>query len=169
MNYKKTTLKNGLRIITVPMKNTQTATVIVAVGAGSRYETEKEAGISHFVEHMFFKGTEKRPNTLAIAETMDSIGGEFNAYTSSDKTAYFAKVDAAHIGTALDVIEIDAASNTSVDNIREIIESVKYKPMMGRYKIFIIDEAHMLSKSAFNALLKTTPKSKAFPNFLFFM
>lgn len=104
MKYKKTTLKNGLRIITAPMKNTQTATVVVMVGVGSRYETEKEAGLSHFIEHMFFKGTEKRPNTLAIAETMDSIGGEFNAYTSSDRTVYYAKVDAAHIGTALDVI-----------------------------------------------------------------
>ena len=55
----------------------------------------------------------------------------------------------------LDVIEIDAASNTGVDDIREIIDNVKYKPVIGDYKIFIIDEVHMLSKSAFNALLKT--------------
>lgn len=104
MNYKKTTLKNGLRVITVPMKSTQTATVVIMVGVGSRYETEKEAGISHFLEHMFFKGTEKRPTTLDISTELDSVGGEFNAFTSKDRTMYYAKVDAKHIGTALDVV-----------------------------------------------------------------
>ena len=104
MQYKKTTLGNGLRIITAPMGGTQTATVIVMVGVGSRYETEKEAGISHFIEHMLFKGTEKRPNTLAISEELDSIGGEFNAFTGKDRTAYYAKVDARHVDRAMDVI-----------------------------------------------------------------
>lgn len=114
MNYKKTTLSNGLRILTVPMKNTQTATVIVMVGVGSRYETGKEAGLSHFIEHMMFKGTEKRPTTLDISETLDSIGGEFNAFTSSDKTAYYAKVDAKHVDVALDVIS-DIFLNSKVE------------------------------------------------------
>ncbi|EKE16495.1 MAG: processing protease [uncultured bacterium] len=104
MTYKKTTLKNGLRIITVPMKGTETVTVMVAVGVGSRYESEKEAGLSHFIEHMLFKGTKKRPSTLAISEELDSIGGEFNAFTSKDRTAYYAKVDAKHIEKALDVV-----------------------------------------------------------------
>jgi len=104
MLYKKTILKNGLRIITVPMRETQTVTVVTMVGVGSRYESEKEAGISHFIEHMFFKGTEKRPTALSIAEEMDAIGGEFNAFTSKDSTGYYAKVDAKHINTALDVI-----------------------------------------------------------------
>ena len=114
MIYKKTTLKNGLRIITVPMKSTQTVTVVIMVGVGSRYETEKEAGISHFLEHMFFKGTKKRPNTLAISEELDSVGGEFNAFTSKDKTMYYAKVDAKHIGTALDVVS-DIYLNSKID------------------------------------------------------
>lgn len=104
MNYKKTTLPNGLRILTVPMKNTETVTVVIMIGVGSRYETEREAGLSHFIEHMMFKGTKKRPTTLDISETLDSIGGEFNAFTSSDRTAYYAKVDAKHINVALDVI-----------------------------------------------------------------
>ena len=68
MKFRKTVLKNGLRIITVPMKETQTATVVIMVGVGSRYESEKEAGLSHFIEHMFFKGTKKRPTYLHIAE-----------------------------------------------------------------------------------------------------
>ena len=104
MKYKKTTLKNGLRIITVPMKGTETATVVIMVGVGSRYETEKEAGISHFIEHMFFKGTKKRPTTLDISSELDSVGGEFNAFTAKDKTMYYAKVDGRHINRALDVV-----------------------------------------------------------------
>lgn len=104
MNYKKTNLKNGLRIITVPMAETQTVTVVAMVGVGSRYESEKEAGLSHFIEHMFFKGTEKRPTALSISEELDAIGGEFNAFTSKDSTGYYVKVDAKHIETALDVV-----------------------------------------------------------------
>lgn len=115
MNYKKTTLKNGLRIITAPTKGTETATVLVLVGVGSRYEDEKDAGLSHFIEHMMFKGTKKRPNTLAIAEELDSIGGEYNAFTSKVKTGYWAKVDAKHINTALDVVS-DMFLNSKLDS-----------------------------------------------------
>lgn len=114
MNYKKTTLKNGLRIITAPMKDTQTATVVVMVGIGSRYETDREAGLSHFIEHMLFKGTEKRPTALHISEELDSIGGEVNAFTSKDTTGYYAKADAQHIGTVLDVIS-DIYLNSKLD------------------------------------------------------
>jgi predicted Zn-dependent peptidase len=114
MNYKKTTLPNGLRILTVPMKNTETVTVVVMVGVGSRYETEKEAGLSHFIEHMMFKGTEKRPTTLDIAGELDSVGGEYNAFTSKDKTGYYAKVDAKHMDTAMDVIS-DMYLNSKIE------------------------------------------------------
>lgn len=104
MDYKKTTLKNGLRILTVPMKETQTATVVVITGVGSRYEKESEAGLSHFIEHMLFKGTEKRPTTQSISEELDAFGGEFNAFTSKDKTLYYAKVDSKHIHNAFDIV-----------------------------------------------------------------
>jgi len=120
--YKKITLKNGLRIITVPMKDTQTATVIVMVGVGSRYESEKEAGLSHFIEHMFFKGTQKRPDTLAISEELDAVGGEFNAFTSKDRTGYYAKVDFKHLETALDVVS-DIYLNSKIE--KEEIEKEK--------------------------------------------
>ena len=114
MHYKKTNLKNDLRIITVPMLETQTVTVVVMVGVGSRYESEKEAGLSHFIEHMLFKGTEKRPTTLSIAEELDAIGGEFNAFTSKDSTGYYVKVDAKHIDTALDVVS-DMYLNSKIE------------------------------------------------------
>lgn len=100
--YKKTTLKNGLRIITIPMKNTQAVSVLALVGTGSKYEDKNINGISHFLEHMFFKGTKKRPTALKVAETLDQIGGICNAFTGKELTGYWAKVDSKHLDTALD-------------------------------------------------------------------
>ena len=102
--YKKTTLNNGLRIITVPVKNANSVTVLILVGTGSKYETKDINGISHFLEHMFFKGTVKCPNTLKISETLDSVGGEYNAFTSKEVTGFWAKVDKKHSDVALDWI-----------------------------------------------------------------
>jgi len=112
--FKKTILENGLRLVTVPMLGTGTATVLVLVGAGSKYETKKINGLSHFLEHMLFKGTEKRPTARDISATLDSIGGEFNAFTSKEYTGYYAKVDSRHILTAMDVVS-DMYVNSSLD------------------------------------------------------
>ena len=100
--FKKIKLKNGLRIITVPSKSTQTVTVLVLVGTGSKYEKKEEKGISHFLEHMYFKGTKKRPSSLEIAETLDKVGGIYNAFTSQEYTGYFAKVSREYFDLALD-------------------------------------------------------------------
>lgn len=100
--FKKTILKNGLRIVTVPLKNTQAVTVLVLVKTGSKYETKRINGISHFLEHMLFKGTRKRPSTIQVAETLDKIGGIYNAFTAEEYTGYFAKVDSYHLDLALD-------------------------------------------------------------------
>lgn len=100
--FKKTTLKNGLRIITVPQKNTRAVTILVLVGTGSKYEKKEINGISHFLEHMYFKGTKKRPSSLAIAETLDKVGGIYNAFTGEEYTGYFAKVSILHFELALD-------------------------------------------------------------------
>ncbi len=102
--HKKTTLPNGLRILTVPMKDTPTATVLILVGTGSKYEVKSQNGISHFLEHMTFKGTKKRPTPLSIAEPLDRIGGQYNAFTGQEYTGYYAKADAAHSDLALDII-----------------------------------------------------------------
>lgn len=100
--FKKITFKNGLRIITVSQKNTQAVTVLVLAGTGSKYETKEINGISHFLEHMYFKGTKKRPSALAVAETLDGLGGIYNAFTGEEYTGYFAKVAALHLDTALE-------------------------------------------------------------------
>ncbi len=104
MKFKKHTLKNGLRIVLAPMHETETVTVMVMTGVGSRYETQKENGLAHFLEHMFFKGTEKRPTAMDISRELDAVGAEYNAYTGKDRTAYYAKVEARHWEVALDVV-----------------------------------------------------------------
>ncbi|KPJ71724.1 hypothetical protein AMJ50_01160 [Parcubacteria bacterium DG_74_3] len=100
--YKKTLLKNGLRIITIPVGGTQAVTVLLLVGTGSKYETEKTNGISHFLEHMFFGGTKKRPSTLQLVEPLDRMGGTYNAFTGKEYTGFWAKVEASHLDFVLD-------------------------------------------------------------------
>ena len=114
MNYTRKVLSNGLRVITIPMPSFESATAMVMVGAGSRYETPQNTGISHFLEHMAFKGTEKRPNAQAIASLIDGIGGEFNAFTSKEVTGYFVKSAAAHVDLSLDILA-DMLSNSKLD------------------------------------------------------
>jgi predicted Zn-dependent peptidase len=112
--FKKTTLKNGLRIITVPNKGTKAVTCLVLVGTGSKYEKKSINGISHLLEHLLFKGTEKRPTNLKIAEPLDAVGGAYNAFTGEDYTGYFAKVDEKHFDLALDIIS-DIYLNSKLD------------------------------------------------------
>src|SRR3989338_4820392 len=85
------TLDSGLRLAVVPMPATKTATAFVLVGTGSKYEAKNINGISHFLEHMMFKGTEKRPGTMDIARELDSLGAEYNAFTGKEYTGYNAK------------------------------------------------------------------------------
>lgn len=104
MEFKKHVLKNGLRVIFVPMKGAETVAVQILVEAGSKYENKKNNGISHFIEHMMFKGTKKRPSTKIIAELFDSVGGEYNAFTGKEQTGYWVKVPTKHFEMALDVV-----------------------------------------------------------------
>lgn len=102
--YKKDTFENGLRVITVPMKNTSAVTVLIFIGTGSRYEDRGTSGLSHFLEHMFFKGGKKYPDTKAVSEVIDSVGGDFNAFTSKEFVGYYVKVASKHIDLAMDVL-----------------------------------------------------------------
>ena len=104
MNYKLHRLKNGVRVITIPLPSLESATVTVWVGTGSRYETDRVSGLSHFLEHMVFKGGIKRPTAKDIAEAVDAIGGEFNAGTDKEWTNFYIKARSGSIGTAFDVL-----------------------------------------------------------------
>ena len=95
------------------MKNHPTVTVTVLVEAGSKYETKPISGISHFLEHMCFKGTLLRPKPIDIVKELDSIGAQYNAFTAQEFTGYFAKADKRHFRTILDVVS-DIYLNSSL-------------------------------------------------------
>jgi len=97
-------LPSGLPVLTVPSDGTASVTVMVFAGAGSRYEKEKERGISHFLEHMFFKGGKKYPSTKAVSVAIDRVGGEFNAFTGKEYAGYYVKIAAEHAELACDVL-----------------------------------------------------------------
>ncbi len=95
---------SGLEVLLVPLKETQTVTVLTLVRAGSEYEKKEINGISHFLEHMCFKGTVKMPSSKEITSLMDGLGADFNAFTSQEHTGYYIKVDRRHLDTALEII-----------------------------------------------------------------
>ncbi|MEK7569291.1 MAG: pitrilysin family protein [Patescibacteria group bacterium] len=104
MKLSKKVLRNGLRVITVPMKDNPTVTVLVLVEAGSKYEEKRVNGISHFLEHMCFKGTIKRPKAIDISKELDALGSEYNAFTAQEYTGYYAKAEARHFRQIFDVV-----------------------------------------------------------------
>ncbi len=98
------TLENGLCLITISMPHVESVTVMVGVGAGSRQEIKKVNGLFHFIEHMAFKGTKKRPSSLQIASEIDGVGGEFNAGTDKEVTLFYVKLAAKHSELAFDIL-----------------------------------------------------------------
>ena len=99
-----TRLSGGLRCLTVPIPSSKSITLMVLVRSGSRYETKSDNGISHFMEHMFFKGAEKYPDTMAVAGAIDGSGGSFNAFTAEEMVGYFVKISSARMEIAYDVL-----------------------------------------------------------------
>lgn len=97
-------LANGLRVLFVPMPDQRTATALVLVEAGSKYETKDKNGISHFLEHMCFKGTTHRPNQQTIARELDSLGAEFNAFTGHEYIGYYVKTASGYLPQTLDLL-----------------------------------------------------------------
>jgi predicted Zn-dependent peptidase len=129
--FQRDTLDNGLRVLTADLPYAQSVAVLVMLAAGSRYETADNAGIAHFSEHMFFKGTERRPSAKEIAGAIDAIGGEFNAFTGKEYTTYYVKCAAEHRDVALDVL---------VDMLR----NARFEPEeIEREKGVIVEEMNM--------------------------
>ena len=109
--YERTVLDNGLTVITCPMPESRSVSVALAVGTGSCFEREEEAGISHFIEHVCFKGTTRRPTAKDISAEIEGVGGILNASTGREETVYWAKVTRAHATTAIDLL-MDIATNS---------------------------------------------------------
>ena len=123
--FRKTTLPNGLRVATCEMPLTRSVSVNAYVGVGSRYETDEQAGISHFIEHMLFKGTKRRPTPVQISNTIEGTGGVINAGTEHEMTVYWCKVAQPHFEESLDLL-MDILRNSlfedeSIEKERQVV------------------------------------------------
>ena len=112
--YHKTTLPNGVRVVTGPMTGVKSATLILSYTVGSRYEPAPVSGVSHFLEHMLFKGTERRPDPKQISVEIEGVGGVLNAATSREGTSYWFKAPSFHFASSYDVLG-DIARNSVID------------------------------------------------------
>jgi predicted Zn-dependent peptidase len=129
--YETAKLSNGIRVLTASIPHAQSVSCFLMIAAGSRYETRETNGIAHFAEHMFFKGTERRPRSRDITSTIDSIGGEINAFTSKEYTGYYVRCGSEQRGTAFDVL-------------LDMIRHSKFEPEeIEREKGVIVEEMNM--------------------------
>jgi predicted Zn-dependent peptidase len=112
--FERHTLGSGLRLLTSPMDHAQSVSCFIMLAAGSRYETPEIGGIAHFAEHMFFKGTERRPTARDIGNEIDGIGGEFNAFTGKEYTGYYVRCAGEHRSIAFDVL-VDMLRHSKFD------------------------------------------------------
>src|SRR5581483_1146698 len=152
MKFHRKVLKNGMRVITVPMKDTENVTVMVLVEAGSEYENKKNNGISHFLEHMCFKGTLKRPTAKIISHELDSIGAESNAFTGSEYTGYYAKAHQSHLSKLVEIVsdvylnstfpekEIEKEKGVVVEEINMYEEMPQHKTERLLYELLYPDQ-----------------------------
>jgi len=97
-------LKNNAQVHLIPQQDTKSATVLVMYPVGSRYESNKMRGVSHYIEHLMFKGTKKRKNTLILTREIDRLGAEYNAFTGKEYTGYYIKADASYLDISLDIL-----------------------------------------------------------------
>lgn len=151
-NYEKSVLENGLRVITAPMPATRSVAVMVMVAAGSRHEDRRLNGLSHFMEHMFFKGAKRYPDSMAVASAIDSVGGAFNAFTSEERVGYYVKLSSSKMRTAYDVLsdmmlnskfdqdEIDRERGVIVEEIRMYNDDPMSRAQMDFKELFYGDQ-----------------------------
>jgi predicted Zn-dependent peptidase len=144
--YEKIALDNGLRLLTSEMPHTRSVSIVFFLGIGSRYESDAEAGISHFIEHLCFKGTNKRRTAKEISEAIESVGGILNGGTDKELTTYWARVTSEHFQLALDVlVDLLCSSRFAAEDIdRErqvIIEEINMSLDSPRQRVaMLIDE-----------------------------
>jgi len=144
--YNKVVLDNGLRVITSTMPHSRSVCLAIFVGAGSCYESEEEAGISHFAEHLFFKGTKRRPTSKEITQDIEGVGGIINAGTDKELTIFWCKVAKPHFPIALDVLSDllfnSRFGNKEIERERDVInEEIKMNLDLPQQRVnMLIDE-----------------------------
>ncbi len=139
-------LSNGVRLLTAQQDESPSATALVMFGVGSRFEEAHQSGIAHFAEHMFFKGTERRPTARDISVEIDGIGGDFNAFTGKEYTGYYVKCAAEHLDLAVDVLaDMLLHSNFDPEEIERekgviLEEMAMYRDLPQRYVGNVYDD-----------------------------
>lgn len=154
--YYQSKLSNGICLLTIPVEHTKAVTILILFPAGSRYEEASSSGASHFIEHMMFKGTIKRPSNLALARELDSIGAQYNAFTSKDHTGYWIKTVKEKLSVGLDILS-DMLFNSVFDKgeferekgvVSEEIKMYKENPLLYISDFFdsIVYKGHALGR-----------------------
>lgn len=115
MKLKSIKLRNGLPVFAINLPQSKTVTILMMYKTGSKYENREISGLSHFIEHMMFKGTKKRPSTLILSSELDSLGAEFNAFTAKEYTGFYIKVPKNKINNAIDILS-DILLNSKFDS-----------------------------------------------------
>ncbi|MFA7314564.1 MAG: pitrilysin family protein, partial [Candidatus Magasanikbacteria bacterium] len=142
--YEYLELKNKAKVYFIPLQDTKSLTTLVMYPVGSRFESSKMAGVSHYVEHLMFKGTKKRPNTLVLTREIDRLGAQYNAFTGKEYTGYYIKADAKYSEVSMDILS-DMLFNSKFDEkemerekgpIIEEIRMYKDNPLMNIENIF---------------------------------
>ena len=145
--YQRSVLNNKLRVLTSTMVHTQSVSIVICVGAGSRYESEELAGVSHFIEHLPFKGTASWPTARAVSEAIEGVGGIMNASTDREMTVFWVKVAKPHFKTAfavlMDMVLHSRLDPEEVEKEREVIqEELRMTYDSPSYRVdLLIDEA----------------------------
>ncbi len=146
LKHTTTTLKSGLTVIQIPIESVKSATVLTLSNTGSRYETSAKQGIAHFFEHIVFKGTENYPTTQDLAEVVDSVGANFNAFTSKEYTGYYVKAASKHVNIAIEVLSdmlmAPRLRQTDIDKEKGVIieELNMYRDMPSRHISDLFDQ-----------------------------
>ena len=139
-------LLGGAKLVTAPMPERLSASLVLMFGGGSREEDDRLAGVSHFIEHLFFKGTLRRPTSKQIADAIEGVGGFINASTDKELTAYWARVPAEHLELGLDVLfDIVSNSNLAPEDVEKermvILEELKgYQDQPQDYVLNLLEE-----------------------------
>lgn len=141
-------LKNGLTVLYIPQNDANSVTTSIMIPVGSRYESDKMAGVSHFIEHMMFKGTKKRPNTLKLTREIDRLGAEYNAFTGKEYTGYYIKTDKNYLDKSFDIL-----SDMLFDSLFQSKEMVKEKTVVVEEIKMYKDNPLMFVDSLFESLL----------------
>ena len=162
--YERSIMPNGLRVITASMPATRSISAALYIGTGSRYEEDSEAGVSHYLEHMLFKGTNKRPHPKDVSEEIERVGGYINASTDKELTIYVSRVARPHLPVAIDLLsDMLLNSKFEINEIEKerqvILEEIHQINDIPSQKSFLLSEGLMWPNQAIGRDIAGTPES----------